>query len=592
MPPPFHTGSMALRELLGGDLTLAVPSYQRSFSWTAEQAGQLLDDLLTTLDEAGDEEADYFLGALVLMEVNAAEGAEHPSGKTYEIVDGLQRLITLTILFAVLRDVVQDDDPLVAAWATQCVEATVDKSRFRLELPGEEQAFFRAFVQQPRATYAMPEDDDLLPAEGRLLAVREHLIATVIDESPERRRRLVQLLRNGCHCAVIITSSLDRAYRIFTVINDRGLKLARGDILKAQLLGSIPADRRDLVSIQWRQLEGQLGGSLDELLSHVRTIEGRGKARIIDEIRALVVRSGDAETFVAETLLPYGTTLVELRQATLPGSRLPQSLSAAVRHLDWLGSQDWMPPLMLFWRMVDGDVDAVEGFLQRLDRLAYGMKLLGVGQDKRSIRYRALIEAIRTGTLDRPGGGPLDLTRDELRLINYNLRALHSRSQMACKLVLLRLNDILAGGSQDLDPASLTVEHVLPQKPGRNSKWREWFPNGEERERCTQSLGNLILVPRRKNEEARNLDLDRKMAIYFADASEMPAVTREIQGIAEWRADDVMRREEHLVQVLEQLWQLGSAKPQPDDPGSARDGKRLATRSVRLRTPKQAASGS
>ena len=380
----------------------------------------------------------------------------------------------------------------------------------------------------------------------------------VVEESQERRRQLVELLLQGCHCAVIIATTLDRAHRIFTVINDRGLDLARGDILKAQMLGSVPPARRDELGAMWKRAERGLGGSLDELLGHIRTIEGRPRrTRIIDEIRGLVAQSGDVEDFLRLTLLPYASILAAVR--SVRDGTLPPSIGDPIRYLDWLGSRDWVPPLMLYWRIAEGRPDHLAPFLRRLERLAYGMRLLGIGVDKRAVRWRAVIEAMRSGKLGHPGN-PLELTRDEQRLIAFNLRALHARNQLACKLVLLRINDALAGAPQGLDPGAFTVEHVLPQKPARSSQWREWFPDPDERERCTQSLGNLILVPRHRNEAARNLELARKLEIYFEGGIDLPRITRDIEGLTTWRPDDVMKREERLVGVLGTLWDIAPAK--------------------------------
>jgi len=575
---------MTVEQMLGGKLRLSVPAYQRPYAWTTQQAGQLLDDILLALDDNAEADesdrtetdSDYFLGAVVLMVTrDAVKQPAERSGPSHEIVDGLQRLVTLTILLAVLRDIAEDDDPETAARAGKCLvdmpgadDADLSgEPDFRLRLTGPSQGFFQAFVQQRRATSAMPDTDDLPAPETRLLAVREHLMASLIAESKERRSQLVDFLLLRCHFAVIAARTLDRAHHIFAVLNDRGLPLARGDILKAQILGAVGADRHADLHARWLDTEHRLGGSFEELFSHLRTIEGRSRARIIDEIKALVDRSGDAAAFVDGTLFPYAAILQAIRSAghDTAGS-LPASASARLAYLGWLGSQDWIPPLMLYWRMVDGNPQRLDAFLARLDRLAYGLRILGIGSDKRIVRYRALLDAVRSGRIDEPSC-PLDLTRDEQRLIAFNMRTLHARSQLACKLILLRLNDLVAGAPQSLDPGAYTVEHVLPQKPARTSRWRDWFPDADERDRCTQSLGNLILVSRHDNEQARNSELDRKLDVYFGKNGRQPALTREIEGLTEWRPQDVKRREERLAALLNQHWQIGTVRPPQETRG-------------------------
>jgi hypothetical protein len=565
---------MTIGEMLGGRLRLTVPGYQRPYAWTTHQAAQLLDDILLAIDDLatdapeGQNGSDYFLGAVVLMETEAggAMAATRSAATTHEIVDGLQRLATVTILLAVLRDMAEDDDPEAFAMAGRCVldpagSGDDERGCLRLRLTGAMDRFFYDFIQQPGASSAMPADDDLPAPEARLLAVREHLMASLIGESRERRRQILEYLLDSCHCAVISARTLDRAHHIFAVLNDRGLPLARGDILKAQILGDVPADRRIEMNDRWRDIEQGLGGSLEELFSHLRTIEGRSRARILDEIRALVDRSGNAERFVEATLFPYADILRTICRPQRETMR--KSVWAPLHYLSWLGSHDWIPPLMLYWRTVDGDHHQLASFLADLERLAYGLRLLGIGSDKRATRYRALLDAIRAGRLSDPSS-PLELTRDEQRLIAFNLRSLHARSRLACKLVLLRLNDLMAGEPQSLDPTAFTVEHVLPQKPSRSSQWREWFPKADERDRYTQSIGNLILVSRDENEQASNLDFARKLAIYFdSNAERHPIITRDIEQAREWRPEDVRQREERLTTLLNTHWRLGGGRTTP-----------------------------
>jgi hypothetical protein len=563
---------MTIGAMLGGHLRLSVPGYQRPYAWTTHQAAQLLDDILLAVDDptpssaSEDARSDYFLGAVVLMEAESSDGAATSPVPTitHEIVDGLQRLITMTILLAVLRDIAADDDAEASAMAARCIldrdkrDGALDEDRLRLRLNGETRRFFYDFVQQPGASSAMPADDDLPSPEARLLAVREHLMASLIGESRERRRQLLGYILDSCHCAVISARTLDRAHQIFAVLNDRGMPLARGDILKAQILGEVPVDRRTDINHRWRDIEHGLGGSLEELFSHLRTIEGRSRARIIDEIRMLVDRSGNAERFVEKTLFPYAEILKCIRE--IPGDILTTPVWAPLRYLGWLGSHDWIPPLMLYWRRVKGDPDRLAAFLARLERLAYGLRVLGIGSDKRATRYRAVLEAIRVGRIDHPTS-PLDLSRDEQRLITFNLRTLHARSQLACKLVLLRVNDLMAGQPQHLDPSAFTVEHVLPQKPGRSSQWREWFPKADERAQCTQSIGNLILVSRDENEQASNLDFARKLEIYFGKGAErQPLITRDLERYAEWGPADVRQREEQLIGLITAHWRFGNVR--------------------------------
>ena len=564
MPSGFNSETLSLGQLLAGASVFQIPDYQRPYSWTTTEAEQLLDDLHVARDDALAPEAPdsgYFLGAVLLMEHAGREPDGSAGDRGRDIVDGQQRIVTLTILLAVLRDLVADKGgsieqivhPLI--WSGNGREA-----KPRVSLRGREGDFLRSNVQEPGASIFMPSEDDLTDGETRILAVREYLTAELFANSAVELEEFARYLEGSCHFAVITTQTVDRAHRIFFVLNERGRPLARNDILKAQLLGAIDAGRRGRHTEAWERIERRLGGDFESLFSHIRAIEDRGRSKVITGIAELVADRGGAEAFFEEVLEPYATIFAALKEPA-DGPGFAHDIFRHLTYLGWLGSADWMPAAMLYWRKCEGEPAALAGFLVRLDRLTFGLRLLGIGADKRRARFYSIVTAIKQDAALDDVDSPLELARDELRNIQYNLRNLHARSQLTCKLVLLRLDDEMMGAMQRHDPGSLTVEHVLPQKPSRNSQWRTWFPAADEREACTQSLGNLVLVTKDENDRARNLELARKQEVYFARGRDAAlALTRDIDGLDAWQAPEILAREERLLAAVNQLWRLAPPK--------------------------------
>ena len=556
----FKSETISLGSLLAEPFTFRIPEYQRPYSWTTKEAEQLLDDLFLELDTAAsleEPETGYFLGAVLLME-HPANGASNGTAiRICDIVDGQQRLVTSTILLAVIRDLIAEEGGSIEELTQPRLWVRSDAERMpRIVLRGRDGEFLRAHVQDSGASSIMPSEDDLTIGETQILSVREHLAEALFGQSVDELIRLARYLIEACFFAVITTRTVDRAHRIFSVLNERGRPLARNDILKAQILGAIAAPRRGAYMRTWERIERELGGDFESLFSHIRTIEERSRAKVISGIADLVEGGGGPERFFQDVLEPYAAI-----HAALIHPDKAQALSPSiVRHLSylgWLSSAEWMPAAMLFWHKQSGDTAALEAFLVRLDRLAYGVRLLGLGTDKRRSRFLAVLSAVRNAAnLDAPES-PLEFGRDELRNIQYNLRNLHSRSQLTCKLVLLRLNDEISDKPQRLDPGQLTVEHILPQKPGKQSQWRKWFSSADEREESVQSIGNLVLVTKEENDKARNLELARKQEIYFAQGVEQAAaITRDLHGQAEWRPEQIREREERLLAIVNKLWQL------------------------------------
>ena len=95
---PIAAVEINLDKLFTDEYEFVIPEYQRPYTWGVEHAVQLLVDLQEALERDLDE--PYFLGSIVLV-----KDAQSPRA---EVIDGQQRLVTLTLLLAVLRDIVED----------------------------------------------------------------------------------------------------------------------------------------------------------------------------------------------------------------------------------------------------------------------------------------------------------------------------------------------------------------------------------------------------------------------------------------------------------------------------------------------------
>ncbi|MFN3746193.1 MAG: DUF262 domain-containing protein [Hyphomicrobiaceae bacterium] len=568
-------------KLLGPANLFDVPAFQRAYSWTTDEAGQLIEDLLLALAEAAAQGATsgYFLGPILLLDSEAPEAGDRRP-RTFQIIDGQQRLATLTVLACVLRDLVSRAGERVPPELARMIggtSASAAPERFRFQMRGAAQRTMAVGIQAPGATLTELPSEDLSEAEMLLLAVRDQFVEALSDRDPAMLARLAAFLHDGCNVVVITSRDVDRAHRTFAALNNRGRPLDRCDIIHAELMDSAAGAELSRLQHAWEALDARLGASLDSLFSHIRAAIGDVRAPVIAEIRRLAAVSGGGGSFIDTILVPYGRALAEIQSADHRGSPESAEINRHLRHLAWLPGGEWIPPLLLWWTRCGNDAPALAAFLARLDRLAFGLRILGLGADKRLARMQQVRAAIENGAGTIPGGGPLDLSSEEIRNIRHNLRDLHPRSQLTCKLVLMRLESELSGDAGQLDTDSLTVEHILPQKPARTSLWRNWFSDAEERQACTGSLGNLVLVPRALNERARNQDFERKHAIFFAKtAPPLPRLTEELRSVRTWDPARIRAREERLLATLDAMWQLSSAaaEARPDASAGAAERRR------------------
>jgi hypothetical protein len=566
-----------LSQLLSPAQDFEVPAFQRAYSWTTDEAGQLIEDLLLALDEADaqGESGGYFLGPILLLDGERSE-ARGKSPRTFQIIDGQQRLATLTVLACVLRDLVRragrhappDLEHLIGDGS-----GTANGWRFRLRMRGAAQHTMAACIQTPDATLSATAREGLSEAEVLLLAVRDQFVEALSDREPAMLARLAGFLHDACSVVVITSRDVDRAHRTFAALNNRGRPLDRCDIINAELMDGVAGSELARLQREWETLGALLGPSLDMLFSHIRAAIGDARNPVIAEIRRIAAGAGGGAEFIDTILVPFGRTFASLQAANHRGSPESDKINRHLRHLAWLPGSEWIPPLLLWWTRHGDDARALAAFLARLERLAFGIRILGLGSDKRQARMQQVRAAIEKGSAAVAPNGVLDLSGEELRNIRHNLSDLHPRSQLTCKLVLMRLESELSGDATQLDAEQLTVEHILPQKPARTSLWRNWFADAEERQACTGSLGNLVLVPRALNERARNQDFERKYAIFFAaNAPPLPRLTEELRSVKTWDAPHIRVREQRLLATLDTMWQLSAITEEPRTPGGAPRG--------------------
>lgn len=566
------TASLTLTHLFSAPFHFSVPCYQRPYSWTTSEAGQLLEDVLAAAGLSGvseAEEPDYFLGTILLLD---GSGADLPTGREreprmFEIIDGQQRLVTLVILAAVLRDLGTERwrwgarnrlDYLIAA------DATANKqlgAHFRVEVSAREQSFLENNIQTRGACLNTVDSDGLSDAEERLFKVREHFVRELSSLDEADRRRLTDYLCDQCHFVVVLTPDIDRAHRLFTVLNERGRSLQRNDILKAELLKGIPEDRVADALDEWENAARLLGSRFEVFFSHVFAIYGRGDAKIIAGVRRTVRDVGGAEAFLRTVVGPLSRAYATILNAGDVNLNIDPEMRRYLVYLGRLPEGDWAPAAILIVHQYADDPERARMLLKEIDRLVHLLRILCLGSGKRVRRLFDVMQLIRSRGPVTPGAGPFALTRDEVRNIGYHLRSMYRRDAQVCKQLLLRLNDELARSTTVLDPKDYSVEHVLPQRPGATSEWRRWFADAEERELCTESLGNLVAVTQKQNDRARNQEFSRKREIYRGTDEDLPvlAITRDAVEANVWRAEEIRAREAKLLGLIREIWRVDIA---------------------------------
>jgi hypothetical protein len=534
-----------------------IPSYQRPYAWTIEQASELLDDIVTACGDAGavSDASPYFMGSIVLI--------KDPQKPEADVVDGQQRLTTLTILLSVLRDLSEQKIAgAIHSYICQTgdpIKGTADV--FRLTPRERDADFFRDTIQVEGGTQALPDVRQFKDARARMVENASYLKEKLQGLSDDQRRRLTMYIAQRCYLVIVAASDQDSAFRIFSVMNSRGLDLSPADVLKAEIIGALPADKQEIYTGKWEDIEDELGrGRFAELFGHIRTIHRKQKLQgtLIAEFREFVATRKEPAKFIDSELSPYADAYEEITDRAFFSFKNADEINRQLTHLSRLDNFDWQPPAIEVIARRRDDPDYILRFLSDLERLAYGLFLMRSDPSERIRRYGKLLVSIQAGADLFADRSPLQLDDNEKRAVRASLDGdIYTVTRIRLPL-LLRLDELLSGGSAVYSTPIVSVEHVLPQNPQAGSQWHIDFPNEDDRQQWVHKLANLVLLTRRKNSQASNYDFVQKKAKYFSTNAGVAnfALTSKVLSESTWTVETLKKRQIELITAIEKLWRL------------------------------------
>jgi hypothetical protein len=549
----------AVGKIFGKDFLFRIPLYQRPYAWQRDQAEELFDDLLDFVtDKPVDQLNPYFLGNIVVIKEDHKPDAD--------VVDGQQRLTTLTILLSAIRSLMPDD---FATGLTDyiyekgnAVEETQD--RFRLTLRERDEKFFQEYIQKEGNLDALRKlaEDKLTDSQVNIKRNLSFFLERLAQIPSERCKKLAQFIVKQCFLVVVSTPDFDSAYRIFTILNSRGLDLSHADILKSEIVGRIAKAEQDEYGERWEETEELLGrDAFSDLFSHIRTVYRKQKLKgtVLNEFRQYVIKDEpDSKVLIDRVILPYATAFAEIREADYKSSSGAEKVNQLLRWLNEIENTDWLPSAILYHATHTNDTAKLISFYENLERLAAAMMFCRASINQRIERYAKVITAIRSGEDLSATNSPLQLSTVEVDEACSVLDGdVYNLPPIVRRYVLLRLDSALSGGGATYEHAITSIEHVLPQNPKPGSQWETWFPASTLREKWVHRIGNLVLLSRKKNSSARNFDFNTKKQSYFMRDGVSPfQITTQVISEAVWTEDVLKKRQCELLKKLSDIWRL------------------------------------
>lgn len=549
-----------LAKIFSSDFDYIIPTYQRPYAWTSVQAGELFSDLHHFYTKEKDD--TYFLGSIVLIK---------EEGKPYaEVIDGQQRLTTLTILLSSLTakatGSIRDAFNRYLCEPGNELEGLSQKPR--LSLRERDRDFFKHFVQEVRLDDLVSLDPAQLQNESqRNIQANAKLFQERLEAAFGHDQKALTafggFLVQRCFLVAVSTPSQQSAFRVFSVLNSRGLDLLPTDIIKSDVIGKVAPTLQDEYNDAWEELEVETGrDGFAEVFGHIRMIYAKEKARkaLLEEFRDKVIpQASSAESLVLDIIQPFTDAYLIAKQCQYASTANAAEVNALLGWLNRIDNSDWLPPAMRFLADKGANAVYVLWFFRKLERLASYMHICGHDVNMRIERYAQVLQGLEAvHSVDAPVAAVELSQREILQMLASLDGRIYELTARRRNYLILRLDSFLSDGAASYNSSLLTIEHVLPQTVPLGSEWEAWWPDAQQRETWVHRIANLVPLNQRRNSAAQNYDFDPKKKAYFGGRYGVSSyvLTTQVLSTPSWTPEVVARRQDDLLTLMQAKWEL------------------------------------
>ncbi len=541
-PQGLHSQILNLATVLARKPGLKVPRYQRPYTWGEREVRQLIQDLWSAYQRGA---PFYFIGQIVLV--------KNSLGKL-EISDGQQRLATLTMILAYVRDRLQ---PRGAAFQT----LILDGDQVRLTLRDDDVNFFRGFVQEPGHMAEMAMHAEIsIDSKDQLCAAARTIEAELskISDNGELEKFMTYAAR-CCTLNVVDADERGCAQTVFHSLNIHGSPLSGADLIKSDLLenSQLSDAEADAAARKWEQIEDMFDREKFAVLLYMMpfllTGEQMRSPGDLALFRDAVDRAGGVRVFLFEQLPRYAHALRAIFARSIDVGPASAEVNRRVALMMQVEQLDWAPAAIAFLAKHAHEHERARVFFRALDGFTFACELSVIDNRVREERYAL---AVRHVGDDRMLYGPKGLELSETEQLKFIATLNRSRKRdRQRRLLMMRLEAAMPKGSVLTMTDDVTVEHVLPK--GGGPWWNERFPDSALRAELAHLLGNLVLITHDQNHAADNKPYADKRDVFFdTPGAPLHAVTKDIVGIGEWTLQAIEERHERLVRILCEDWGL------------------------------------
>ena len=586
-------GITGLMSLFADTQSLEIPDFQRNYSWGEDQIDEFHKDVIF----ASKNGSDHFMGSVILMK-SSSEASE----KSFQVIDGQQRLTTIFVYLAIVRDKANELTqheirPQGGTGTTIDVPSKANSLLFADEENGIARfksnsmlrtfIFDHVFVEAGPNRPLMPRTHkyfslDLRKAYARINDLLGKELARYQGDAEKLRFlwEIIKTFQTRIQILRITTSSYAESFDIFMTLNSRGLALGPSDLVKSLFMKHIAAglpqnqvaEQNIEISNVWKDVTDNIGdGDVDQFLRHylvAKQKESVQSKKIYRKIESMVEADATNSRSISKAVL------AEISRKSIIYSQLlkPETIE------DSFISENcrMLHPLLDTYRILMLTIldDATELTLVQRRELSNICEILCV---------RWVLTAGNAQELEDHFQGVSMVIQDEER--NYEDArdlliskmppdstvstqfSLDTTKTALVRSVLYRINKVIGDTSEMiiLDSRRMHVEHIAPVS--MTDAWREALFPGEaddvsaEYSARVEQWGNKTLLDRKINESVGTKPFREKCdgveTGNWGGYRDTPfAITRELTLQDEWNYETIKKRNKWIRDSFLKIWSV------------------------------------
>lgn len=551
----IYAFSHTIGELLKDGKIYVIPVFQRSFAWDDQQVLDFWEDIIAVYEGKTD---GHFLGSMVFTE---HEGG----GNKIKILDGQQRLATILLFLAALRDTLELKPTLENAMkrieAINRILYVTDEVTLlespKLILNKEDRIFFEKIIVKgtiPKVKYSSHKlikkayETLMRKIKERVEKEGEHFVQGILD-----------VIMNKLLVIRIQVDSDINAHIIFETLNDRGLDLSVADLVKNYLF-SIAGEYLDIAIERWKEIVDNVGDhNVSKFLRHfwISNFELIRKEDLYKKLKSSVNPS-NVRSFL-EDLSRESLIYLNLR---VPSHEFwgNASIENLLEELSILKvEQAYVLLLAAYQRYYPGQKEKFHTLLRNIINFTFRFfTICGLNPSEMERLYSELAIKIRNNEID------IENIIDKLKsrapgdeFFEKHFKEKEIKNSKLAKYILIKINNYLLKkmGKRELavDIRRVNLEHIIPKNPDK--EWLEFFrEKGIENWReMIHRLGNMTILLKEYNRKIANKFFTKKRKMY--EKSALP-LNEKLKTYDEFGPTQIEERADEMFKIAKVIWKL------------------------------------